>query len=146
MEWNDPFSTDEFVDRYRLYQDNHNTDSFVNYINSRKTLGYMFTNESTGYTIKYAWRDQKHPEHMVLVVTPGLATLKPEMWKVSDKIPAFSVIEIRSEHGKDLIKTSMDAPVIVGGNGMGLQLQGFDQDRTFAVLKNDTPDYRKGRS
>ena len=147
LAWNDKDATADFIKNYQQYMDNHNNEAFLKYIKGRQTLGYIFSKEATGYTIKYAWKDPANGNHMVFAVTPGLTTLNPYMWKSkNDKQPDFSIIEVKYDGDDAVFKTSLDSPVEISGDGTVLTLKDYNKASRFAVMEDNTPYYLKEKS
>lgn len=140
--FNDGDSGKAFVERLRQYQNDQDHAAFASFLREQQTRGYVFSKEATGYTIKYAWQDPADAGRMVFVVTPGLKTLNPYLWKTrnDDRAP-FTVLEARSQGDTVVLKTSLESDVELVADGSSLQLQGFDSAPTFARLQDNRPYY-----
>lgn len=142
LSFNDADATQAFVERYREYQGNEDHAAFAAFIKEQQTRGYVFSKEATGYTIKYAWQDPADTGRMVFVVTPGLKTLNPYLWKSRNESAApFTVLETRMDGDAAVLKTSLETGVEITADNGVLQLQGFDTAPAFAVMKDDRPYY-----
>ena len=141
-------SVREAIERFREYQADGDHAAFSQYLRSRQTRGYIFGKEATGYSIKYAWQDPERPtERMVLVVTPALKTLNPYLWKSRNESEApFSVVELRMQDDRAIMKTSLDSTVGIGEAGDRLYLENYDEAGVFATLEDNTPYYLKEQS
>lgn len=145
--FNDSDSGAAFLEGYRAWQQNQDHATFSKFIREQQTRGYVFSKEATGYTIKYAWQDPADSGRMVFVVTPGLKTLNPYLWKTrNDSAAPFTVLEARTQGDAVTLKTSLDAAVEVTADGSHLQLQNYDSAAPFAVLKDDRPYYLRDAS
>lgn len=145
--FNEADATQAVVERYREYEASQDHAAFGTFIREQQTRGYVFSKEATGYTIKYAWQDPDDAGRMVFVVTPGLKTLNPYLWKTRNDSPApFSVLELRMSGAQATLKTSLDAAVTTGQAGNILQLQDFDAAVPFAVLEDNRPYYLRNGS
>lgn len=142
LDYDEPAAIEQFVERYRQYQQDGDSAGFTDYISKRQTRGYVFTAEATGYTIKYAWQSPDD-SRSVFVVTPGLKTLNRYMWTEQNQDnPGFTVLELRTDGSDTVLKTSLDSGVDISSDGV-LQLQDFKATQTFAVLQDNTPYYLK---
>jgi hypothetical protein len=145
--YNDADSTRSFIDHYRNYLEQGDAAAFSKTLRDEQTRGYVFTDEATGYTIKYAWQDPADSAHQVFVVTPALKSLNPYLWRErNDSSDPFSVLELRGEGESFTLKTSLDSAVEISSDGGVLQLQDFDAAAPFATLKDDRPYYLRQSS
>lgn len=135
----------DFLAKFQEYQANNNHENFLTFLREQQTRGYIFSKEATGYTIKYAWQNPAAPDqHMVFVVTPALKTLNPYMWKSrNDSVAPFTVLEIKYEGDKAIMKSSLNSSVGANTDGSSLVLTEFDQAEPFAILLDNTPYYLK---
>lgn len=147
LQWSDPDKAAELVEQYRAYTTGQDHAAFGKFLQQQDTAGYLFTKAATGYTVKYAWQDSASPDQrMVLLVTPGLKTRNPYMWKQANNDPApFSLVEIRWQGDEAIVKTSLDTPIEINADGL-LQLQDYAAAATFATLRDNTPYYLKSGS
>lgn len=145
--WSDADKAAELVDQYRAYTTSQDHTAFSKFLQQQDTRGYLFTKAATGYTVKYAWQDPASPDQrMVLLVTPGLKTRNPYMWKAANHDPApFTLVEIRWQGDEAIVKTSLDASIEINADGL-LQLQDYEGAATFATLRDNTPYYLKRNS
>lgn len=142
LSFNDVDSSKAFAERFRAYQADQDHAAFAAFIKEQQTRGYMFSKEATGYSIKYVWQDPADSGRMVFLVTPGLKTLNPYLWKTrNDSSAPFTVLEARMDGEALLLKTSLDSAVEFSSDDAALQLQGFDAASVFAVMKDDRPYY-----
>lgn len=144
--WTDADKADAVVQQYRQYLSDNDAAKFNDFLQTQDTQGYLFTKESTGYTVKYAWKsDDKLNPRMVLLVTPALKTRNPYMWKQqNDSAAPFTLIELQQKGDELLMSTSVDTPIEINLQG-DLDLEGDNPD-IFARLRDDTPYYLKGSS
>lgn len=142
--WSDADQAAELVEQYRAWMTSADHAAFGAFLAQQDTRGYLFTKAATGYTVKYAWQDTGSPgQPMVLLVTPGLKTRNPYLWKTANDDPApFSLLEIRWSGDDAIVKSSLEAPIEINADGL-LQLQDFDAAATFATLHDNTPYYLK---
>lgn len=147
LSYNDVDSGKAFIERYRQYQSEQDHAAFGDFIREQQTRGYVFSDEATGYTIKYAWQDPADSGRQVYVVTPGLKTLNPYLWQTpNDSVAPFSVLEVRMQGEEATLKTSLDAAVEITADGSVLQLQNYEAAAPFATLKDDRPYYLRQNS
>lgn len=141
LSFNDEASAADFVEDYQQW-DTKSNEAIEDFIDEQETRGYVFTEEATGYTIKYAWKDKERGNRMVFVVTPALKTLNPYMWETKNEgLQPFSVLELHYDGETGVLKTSLDTPVEISDGK--LHLQNFDEAETFAVMEDNTPYYLK---
>src|SRR5690606_10809528 len=98
---------------YNAYLDNQDEKVFLDVLDDIPTQGYLFTAAATGYTVKYAWKEETaEHDRMVFLVTPGLKTRNPVLWQEpnSDGRP-FTLVELHWEGDQAVVKTSLDAPI-----------------------------------
>jgi hypothetical protein len=143
--WTEPEKADAVVEQYRQFLSNHDAAALSKFLQEQDTKGYLFTKEATGYTIKYAWKsDDALNPRMVLLVTPGLKTRNPYMWKQKNGSTApFTLIEVQTKGEEMLMSTSVDAPIEINLQG---DLELGDNNQVFARLRDDTPYYLKQSS
>jgi hypothetical protein len=146
LSYDDSASAAAVIKRLSEYQQNGDHAEFERFLRAQQTRGYVFSKEATGYSIKYAWQDPEAAgQRMVFVVTPALKKLNPYMWKTpnEEQLP-FTVLELRMEGEKAVLKTSLDSPVEI--NADRLQLQDFNAAEPFAVLEDNRPYYLRESS
>jgi len=119
-------------------------DQLAAFLAKQETEGYLFTAESVGYSIKYAWQaDEPDGKHMVLAIMPALKTHNPYMWKqAAPANPGYTLLDLQWQGSEALMRTSLDAPVKVDAQGR-LALGADAKTRVFARLRDDTPYYLK---
>lgn len=145
--YNDADSARAFIERYRAWQDSADAGAFTKVLRDEQTRGYVFTDEATGYTIKYAWQDPADSGRQVFVVIPALKTLNPYLWQTrNDSGLPFTVLEVRMDGERATLKTSLDAAVEISADGTVLQLQDYDAAAPFATLRDDRPYYLRQSS
>ena len=94
------------------------------------TLGYIWTTDVTGYSIKYAWHTTSpEGERIVLVTDRRFGAFSPG-WKLkSDEMPTdyeFSVIELRLDpKGVGEGKASLTTKVVVDSAANTLALENY---------------------
>jgi hypothetical protein len=100
-------------------------------IGKAPTIGYIWTDEVTGYSIKYAWRAPMPSggERIILATTRALGALSPQ-WKPAGGEPAtdyeFTVIELRlNAKGLGEGKTSLTSKVIIDNDAKTIALENY---------------------
>lgn len=144
MSWNEPEQQQAVVQAWRQFQADGNTGTLASVLEAQPTKGYLFSSAATGYSIKYAWQDPNaRDKRMVFMVTPGLKTRNPYMWKHPNELAKeFSLIEIRGSELDMDMKSSLEAPVELT-DGDILQLKDFEAAELFASMADNTPYYLK---
>jgi len=107
-------------------------------IKAAPTLGYIWTDGVTGYSIKYAWRSAGtgETERIVLVTERRLDSHAPDWAPASDAAgdADFTLIEMRLDgHGTGEGKTSLSTKVTIDTAANTLALDGYAA--TPALLK-----------
>jgi hypothetical protein len=134
------------VDAYRQFQADQNAEPLTQLLQRQTTQGYVFTREATGYTIKYAWQSEDALDRrLVLLVTPGLKTRNPYLWKQRNDATAFSVLEVRWQGEEALVTSSTDYPIGLDLQGR-LELLDDSAQKVFARVRDATPYYLRERS
>lgn len=145
--YNDVDSGKAFIGQYREYQNSADAAAFAKVLREQQTRGYVFTDEATGYTIKYAWQDPADSGRQVFVVTPALKTLNPYLWQTPNAGTApFTVLEVRTDGDQAVLKTSLDTDAVITSDGGVLQLEDYESAAPFATLKDDRPYYLRQAS
>jgi len=104
------------------------------------TVGYVWTGEIVGYSIKYAYRTTTADgrERILLAVDRRLGTADAAAWKLTGNTPAtdykYSVIELRLDDKGGEGKASLDAKITVDAQAKTLALEGYDA--ATPILKN----------
>ncbi|HZM96770.1 MAG TPA: hypothetical protein VFB92_25290 [Vicinamibacterales bacterium] len=100
-------------------------------ISKAPTIGYIWTDEVTGYSIKYAWRAPipAGGERIILATTRALGAQSPQ-WKPTGSEPAtdyeFTVIELRlNAKGLGEGKTSLTSKVIIDNDAKTIALENY---------------------
>jgi hypothetical protein len=100
-------------------------------ISKAPTIGYIWTDEVTGYSIKYAWRMPMPSggERIILATSRALGGQSPQ-WKPTGSESAtdyeFTVIELRlNAKGSGEGKTSLTSKVIVDGDAKTIALENY---------------------
>lgn len=147
LDWTAEEKAKAVVAEYERYQQSQNHDEFRSFLQSQETMGYLFTKEAAGHTIKYAWQEENADgKRMVMLVIPALKTRNPYMWKERNDGPTpYSLVEVRFDGGEAVMKTSLSSPVTVNAQGQ-LELQDYATAPEFATLHDDTPYYLKNPS
>ena len=95
------------------------------------TVGYIWGEGPTGYSIKYAWRSTSSsgPERIVLTTERRLG-MHSTSWPQAPDAPAdadFTVIELRLDRkGVGEAKSSLSSPVAVDSAANTLALEQYD--------------------
>ncbi len=137
--WSEDEQAQAVVQGFRDYGDSGDVEAFNGLLLQQPTLGYLFTKAATGYSIKYAYVDRDGTgEKMTLLVTPGLKTRNPSLWKTANAsgIP-FTLVELSRSGEEYLMRTSLDADISVDTSGR-LTLSDGDAG-VFAVMKQNVP-------
>ena len=102
------------------------------------TLGYIWTSETAGYPLRYAYRITMGDggERIVLAIDRQLGSYEPERWKLSGSAErndyAFTILELRiSRTGIGEGKSSLNSKVIVDKTDKTL---GIDNYASIPVL------------
>ena len=142
--WAGQEQADAVLEAYNAYQENSDPEALQEALQSQETLGYLFTQAATGYTIKYAWQDEAAGS-MVFLVTPALKTRSPVLWETPNQDPApFTLVELHWDGDQAVMKSSLDSGIAVEHGR--LQLESFEQAEAFATLEDSTPYYLRQQS
>jgi hypothetical protein len=114
--------------------------AFTAAISRAPTIGYIWTNDVTGYSIKYAWRSPV-PEggERIVLVTDRRMGANTVGWNVVASTPPtdyeFTVIEMRLDpKGVGEGKTSLTTPVVVDKDAKTVALENYTA--APAILRN----------
>lgn len=140
LQWTEPAKAAEIVGKYGEYATSQDHEAFGQYLRQQATQGYLFTSSATGYTVKYAWQDERSPDRRtILLITPALKSLNPYMWKTANMAPApFSLVELRWSGDEAVMKSSLDTPIELTADGR-LQLRDYAGAAAFATLSDNIP-------
>lgn len=108
-------------------------DAFVAAVQKAPSLGSIWTNESLGYTIRYAYRDTvaSGGERVILLTDGRFGSWSGQMWKplraASTPDYPFSLIELRfSRAGTGEGKLSLTSTVAADETGTTIRLADYD--------------------
>lgn len=113
-------------------KDKEAADTVADAIQKGPSLGTIWTNESLGYPIRYAYHDTlpNGTERVVLVTDRRFGSWSGQVWKPlrqSDSVDyPFSLIELRLKNGIGEGKMSLTTKVAVDESGKTLALAGYD--------------------
>src|SRR5690606_22290050 len=113
LSWTDPDQIATVVGAYNEYSESEDSDAFLKALEGVPTQGYLFTAAASGYTVKYAWKEESEDaDRMVFLVTPALKTRNPVLWKTpnTDERP-FTLVELHWEGEEAVMKTSLDTGI-----------------------------------
>jgi hypothetical protein len=114
-----------------------------------QTLGYVWTSESAGYSVRYAYRTKMPDgtERMVIATDRALGSWNPQIWKPVGAVKGneypFTVLELRITPKGGEGKASLLAKVIVDKAAKTLALDGYAT--APVVLKNVKRGVRDGK-
>jgi hypothetical protein len=102
---------------------------FTQAIQKAPNLGYLWTSEPTGYSVKHAWRTPQPDgsERVVIITEPRLGTYSPA-WTVSTGTVtdyAFTLLEFRINAKTAEGKSSLTSKVVADANTKQLALEDF---------------------
>jgi hypothetical protein len=115
-----------------------------------QTLGYVWTSESAGYSIRYAYRTKSADgtERIVIATDRPLGSWNPQIWKATGTAKGndypFAVLELRLTAKGGEGKSSLLAKVTVDPTAKTLALDGYAA--APVVLKNVKRGVRDGKS
>lgn len=141
LSWAEPDQAAQVVGAYNQYLEDMDEAAFLEALAQQPTQGYLFTAAATGYTIKYAWKEESaDSDRMVFLVTPGLKTRNPVLWQEPNRDGSpFTLVELHWEGEEAVMKSSLDAPIAAAG-GI-LELENFEAAPVFADMEDSTPYY-----
>jgi hypothetical protein len=144
LEWTKDDKAKEVAERFRQAQTGDNKGQFAKFLAKQDTVGYVFTPEPIGYSVKYAWQSEGPTgKQVVLAITPALKSYNPYLWKQTNSADqGYTLLELRYQGEEALVHASFDAPVELNLQGK-LELQDDTKTRVFARLRDDTPYYLK---
>jgi hypothetical protein len=93
------------------------------------TIGYLWTNEPTGYSVKHAWRTSQPDgsERVVVITEPRLGAYSPA-WTVSTGTPtdyAYTLIEFRLNTRSGEGKSSLTSNIVADPTTKQLALENY---------------------
>ena len=113
------------------------------------TLGYLWTSESAGYSLRYAYRVQTpEGERLIFATDRRLGSWNPQLWKpvgnaASPDYP-FTLIELRfNRRGEGEGKASLTTKITADGQAKTLALDNYAA--ATVVLKGVKRDNRSGQ-
>ena len=114
------------------------------------TLGYVWTSESAGYSVRYAHRVQAPDgERLIFATDRLLGSWNPQLWKPVGNAAAsdypFTLIELRfNRRGDGEGKTSLTGKIIVDAQAKTLALENYSA--ATVSIKGAKRDNRAGQS
>ena len=136
------WSTDSERDQLSAALDKSEKD-FVAALGKEPTLGYIWTSESAGYTVRYAYRIQATDgsQRIIVAADKPLGSWNPQIWRPSGNAKGnnydFTVVELRLPARRGVPgegKSSLLAKVIVDKTAKSVALDGYAA--APVVLKN----------
>ena len=102
---------------------------FTQALQKAPTIGYLWTNEPTGYSVKHAWRTAlpDGSERLVVITEPRLGAYSPA-WTVSAGTPtdyAYTLLEFRLTAKGGEGKSSLTSKVVADANTKQLALDNY---------------------
>jgi hypothetical protein len=113
------------------------------------TLGYLWTSESAGYSLRYAYRVQMPDgERLIFATDRRLGSWNPQLWKPVGSAPSpdypFTLIELRfNRKGEGEGKASLTARITADAQAKTLALDNYAA--APVVLKGVRRDNRSGQ-
>ena len=126
------WSTDDERQALMTALKNADEKALVNAIQKATSLGSVWTNESLGYTIRYAYAGSlaNGTERVVVLVDGRLGSWSGQIWKPlrppTGGDSPFSLIELRLNHGAGEGKMSLTSKVVADETGKTLALSDYD--------------------
>lgn len=144
IDWTAPEQLATIEDAWRQYREDEDLDTFLETVDKQDTSGYLFTAAATGYRIKYAWKTTDGDKQMMyFLVTPGLKTRNPYMWRTpNNAAPEFTLVQVSLDKDSGVAKSSLDGDIVINEQGK-LALDRFDALDMFATVRDSTPYYLK---
>ena len=110
-------------------------------ISRAQTIGYIWTNDVTGYAIKYAWRAPLADGDRILLATDRRFGGNAVAWTLANRAPStdytFTVFELRLDSsGSGQGKTSLTTTVVLDGDANTIALGDYDAAPAILVLRN----------
>jgi hypothetical protein len=136
------WSTDSERDQLSGALDKSEKD-FVSALGKQPTLGYIWTSESAGYTVRYAYRLQTADggQRIIVAVDKPLGSWNPQIWHSTGNATGntydFTVVELRLPARRGVPgegKSSLLAKVVVDKRAKSIALDGYAA--APVVLKN----------
>lgn len=111
---------------------------FTQALQKAPTIGYLWTNEPTGYSVKHAWRipEPDGSEQVVMITEPRLGAYSVA-WKLNAGTPTeygFTLLEFRITAKGGVGKSSLTTAVVADPNAKQLVLE--DYARAPTILAN----------
>ena len=105
---------------------------FIAALSKEPTLGYIWTSESAGYTVRYAYRIQAADgsQRVIVAADKPLGSWNPQIWKATGNAKGnpydFTVIELRLRKGAaGEGKSSLLAKVVTDKAAKSIALDGY---------------------
>jgi len=105
---------------------------FVSALSKEPTLGYIWTSESAGYTVRYAYRSQSADgsQRVIVAAEKPLGSWNPQIWKATGNAKGnpyeFTVIELHlGRRGPGEGKSSLFAKVVTDKTAKTIALDGY---------------------
>jgi hypothetical protein len=110
-------------------------------ISRAETIGYIWTNDVTGYAIKYAWRAPLADGDRILLATDRRFGGNSIAWTLANRAPStdytFTVFELRLDSsGSGQGKTSLTTTVVLDSDANTIALGDYDAAPAILVLRN----------
>ena len=111
---------------------------FLNVLSKQPTLGYIWTSESAGYSVRYAYRTTAPDgaERVVVATDRPLGSWNPQIWKAPGSATAnpydFTVIEMRvnRRRGTGEGKSSLFAKIMADKTAKTIALENYSSSRS----------------
>ena len=145
LEWSSPDQEGAVIEAFQQWKQSQDAGIFEQFLKGQPTMGYVFTGEATGYSVKYAHENINGS--MSLLIVPGLKSKNRYMWDPASPVGAspFTLLEVTlEEEGEEevgRVKTSLDGEIELTSQGLSLSEEG--DYSIFAELKDATPYYLK---
>lgn len=145
LRWSDNSEQENVANLYQEYLQNKDDTAFIKAIEEQSVKGYLRTSEVTGYIVHYAWNEASADgERLALLISPGLKSINPTIWKEPNLNPAislkpnpdyqdFTLVEVLINDGEGIVKTSLDTDIQIRDDNK-LTLTDFSSARDFAVI------------
>jgi hypothetical protein len=126
------WSTDMERDQLFMAVESSGVTGLLGLLQKAPTIGYIWTTETAGYPLRYAYRVSMADggERIVLAIDRPLGSFEPQRWKLSGTAPRtdypFTVIELRiSKAGLGEGKASLNTKVIADPTAKTIELDNY---------------------
>jgi hypothetical protein len=126
------WSTDMERDQLFMAVESSGVTGLLGLLQKAPTIGYIWTTETAGYPLRYAYRVSMADggERIVLAIDRPLGSFEPQRWKLSGTAPRtdypFTVIELRiSKAGLGEGKASLNTKVIADPTAKTIALDNY---------------------